>query len=440
MRGLLTHLLLTLRLNFRSKMPIIYGYLVPIFFLIGFAAVFRTAHPPLLHELGQLLTITILGGACFGMPTAMVAERERGIWRRFKLLPLSTGSLVFSTMVARLVLVASAAAMQILLAIFIYKMPAPQHPGQLAAAFLFVTFAFLGMGLVIAMLAETVPAVQALGQAIFLPMILIGGVGVPLSALPDWAGIVAGYLPGRYAVAALDSCIFGDGLFSTKFSLIALLVIGCAACLAGANLFRWDAGQQIAAKQRGWIIVALAAWAAVGVTAQLTHQSPIEVAGISALDYQSITDAQIQSITYDELQDDSGMVTPLIQSPEDVSPAVRKWMADFQAQLSTWPPGNIADPVRRTRNLISLAAAADLDRFQYEGEVPYVVFQQLQAQILRPRLEKILAWIILRPGDGTVLLSAPEFGIAGDASESDVRDRTTQYAKKLLGRLLGKLG
>jgi len=33
---------------------------------------------------------------CFGMPTAMVADRERGVWRRFRLLPAATGSLVKS--------------------------------------------------------------------------------------------------------------------------------------------------------------------------------------------------------------------------------------------------------------------------------------------------------------------------------------------------------
>src|ERR1700733_2371042 len=115
MKGLWSHLVLTLRLNFRSKMPVIYGYLVPVFFLVGFAAVYRGANPPVIGQLGQLLTITALGGACFGMPTAMVNERERGIWRRYLLLPAATGALVISTMMARLVLVVSSALLQIVL-------------------------------------------------------------------------------------------------------------------------------------------------------------------------------------------------------------------------------------------------------------------------------------------------------------------------------------
>jgi ABC-2 type transport system permease protein len=82
MRGLVHHLLLTLRLNLRSKQALVYGYLVPIFFLLAFGSVFRSGSPRLMRQMGQLITISVLGGACFGMPTGLVAERERGVWRR----------------------------------------------------------------------------------------------------------------------------------------------------------------------------------------------------------------------------------------------------------------------------------------------------------------------------------------------------------------------
>jgi ABC-type multidrug transport system permease subunit len=438
MNGLLHHLLLTFRLNFRGKLPIIYGYLVPVFFLIGFAAVFRSAQPPIIHELGQLLTISTLGGACFGMPTAMVAERERGIWRRYRLLPTATGALILSTMIARLVLVASSALLQIVLAMWIYNMPMPAHPLQLTVAYLFVAFAFLGMGLVIAMLADTVPAVQALGQAIFLPMILIGGVGVPLGALPNWAQIIAGYLPGRYSVHALDACVFGPGLNGAFHSLIALLFIGAAACFAGTNMFRWDAGQKLTAKQRAWTAVALLAWAAVGVTAQIASAG--KNPGANAAAFQKITDTQINAITYDDLADDNSYVTPLVEAIDDLDKPTRQWMDDFARQLRAWPPGNAADPLAQTVNLLSVAADADLGQFRYEGEVPHVVFQQLKTTIPKDQLERILAYIILQPDQISVRTTADELGIPGRQEQSQVRERVVQYAKKLLGRLLGKLG
>ena len=96
------------------------------------------------------------------------------------------------------------------------------------------------------MMADTVPAVQALGQCIFLPMLIIGGVAVPLASLPDWAQRLSAFFPGRYAVQALQACVTGDGLGAAGFSMFALLLIGGAGCLAGAMLFRWDAQQRFA--------------------------------------------------------------------------------------------------------------------------------------------------------------------------------------------------
>src|SRR3954470_24334431 len=85
MNGFLHHLRLTLKLNFRNPQAVVFGYVVPIFFLFAYGSVFggQSKAAPLTRQLGQLLTISVLGGACFGMPIAFVSERERGVWRRY---------------------------------------------------------------------------------------------------------------------------------------------------------------------------------------------------------------------------------------------------------------------------------------------------------------------------------------------------------------------
>ena len=268
MKGLVRHVEVSLRLYFRNRMALLYGYLFPVIFLVAFWVLYRYERVPLMRHMGELLTITVLGGACFGLPTSMVSERERGVWRRYRLAPIATGSLIASTVAARYVAVVSAGLLQLGLAIAI-GMPLPAHPLQLWVAFSFVTFAFLGLGLVIAMLADNVPAVQALGQCIFLPMLIIGGVAVQLASLPDWALHVSAFFPGRYAVQAIQACVTGDGLTPVAFSLIALALIGAAGALAGARLFRWDAQQRFVARGgKAWLAVALGAWVAVGVLAE----------------------------------------------------------------------------------------------------------------------------------------------------------------------------
>ena len=176
-------------------MALLYSYLFPTIFLVAFWVLYRFEQVPLVRHVGELLTVTALGGACFGLPTTMVSERERGVWRRYRLTPVSTATLVAGTVAARYLLLVIAALLQLALAMGL-GMPLPRHPVDLLVAFTLVAFAFIGLGLVIAMMADTVPAVQALGQCIFLPMLIIGGVAVPLASLPDWAQRLSGFFPG----------------------------------------------------------------------------------------------------------------------------------------------------------------------------------------------------------------------------------------------------
>jgi len=460
MRGIAGHLLLTLRLNFRARQALVYGYVVPIFFLLAFGSVFHSSVPPLLHEMGQLVTITILGGACFGMPTSMVSERERGIWRRYRLLPASSTGLIISAMVARYIIVLLAVLMQFGLAWCLYRTPFPAQPLAMLAAFTAVCFAFLGMGLVIAMLAGAVPAVQALGQAIFLPMIMIGGVGVPLRTLPPWAQHVAGFLPGRYAVEALDACYLpgGPGLAGAKFALAALAVIGVAACIAGARMFRWDSGQALAPGAKPWIVFALAAWAAVGITAERTGRLAVPIdagpqpgaasatpapapgapAPATGGGWQNITPAEISGISFANLPPDEGVVAPVDKSLDDLTPESKARVDGIAKRLEDWPPARQGDLVQRVRNLLSAAAVFDVLEDPDEGAVGSVVLDETRQQVPDEDLEKVLTYIIKHPAGGSVLTKVPELGIQGEITEEAARERSGMYAAKLLKRILGK--
>ena len=131
-RGLVRHAALSLRLNGRNRMAMIYGYLFPLIFLVAFWAIYRHDRVPLALHLGQLLTVTVLGGACFGLPTTMVSERERGVWRRYRLTPLPGWAFVLSTLCVRYLLLLSAALLQIALAFAIgmpLRRPSPGSAG-----------------------------------------------------------------------------------------------------------------------------------------------------------------------------------------------------------------------------------------------------------------------------------------------------------------------
>src|SRR3954468_9945743 len=113
MNPLLEHLRISLRLHFRNKMALLYGYLFPLIFLAAFWVLYRHERVPLLRHMGELLTVSILDGACFGLATTLVAERERGGWRRYRATPVPTWVFVTSTVIARYGIVLTAGLLQL---------------------------------------------------------------------------------------------------------------------------------------------------------------------------------------------------------------------------------------------------------------------------------------------------------------------------------------
>jgi ABC-type transport system involved in cytochrome c biogenesis permease component len=444
---------LSLTLNFRNRMAILYGYLFPLIFLLAFWALYRDDPVPLALHLGQLVTITVLGGACFGLPTTIVSERERGVWRRYALTPAPRWLFVASILVARYVLLLTAALLQIALALA-FGMPLPAHPLAFLVAFTVTAIAFMAIGMVIAMLVDNVPAVQALGQCIFLPMLIIGGVAVRLESLPGWAQTASAFFPGRYAVAALQSAGTGSG--RAPCELLALLLIAIAAAVAAAGLFRWDRQSR---PNRAWVAVALGMWVAIGAWNQ---SRPVAVAQPvkdtqpvgratdyaaplpkAARSWRDVAEADIARIAFDRLPPDSGIVSPVARPDEEPDPVLVPQLEKIQAALPGWAPGNAGDPVQRARNLLLVAAVPDLMQMeQVERFVPRLVFARLQTVIAPRDLPKILYWIAMHPDNGSdaAIHELAAFGLPNPTGPAKAfHAREMLYAFKLLGRLTGNI-
>jgi ABC-type multidrug transport system permease subunit len=456
MTAVLAQIGINVRLYFRNRMALLYGYLFPTIFLAAFAVLYRHESVPLARHMGELLTVTALGGACFGLPTTLVAERERGVWRRYRLAPVSIGVLVGATVIARYVLLVSAGLLQLALAMSL-GMPRPQHPLDLWLAFTCVAFALLGLGLVIAMIADSVPAVQALGQCIFLPMLIIGGVAVPLAALPEWAQRLSTFLPGRHAVDALQLTVTGEGLQSAAFSMGALMIVGAAAFIAGAAMFRWDAQERFMTRGgKAWVAVAIGAWLAVGLSAEWqrgdvsarsaqSRLSPVVVpAGREMpLSWQAVTRQDIErDLRFDTLPPDAGVVAPIAVIGEAPDPAVIKQLVQLHRGLETWPPGRVPDPAQRVRNYLYVAAVPDVLQIPLERHAPLLIFDRLQKEFASEDLIRLLYWVARHPSDGDdrAIDGLHPLGLgSGPIDVEQTRERVTFYALKLLGRLTGKI-
>jgi hypothetical protein len=468
MGALLRQIRLSIRLNFRNRMALIYGYLFPAIFLLAFRTLYRHERVPLLLHAGELLTVTILGGACFGLPTGLVSDRERGVWRRYKALPVSPLGILGGTLVTRYLLLLTAGLLQLGLAV-LSGMPAPQHPFALWAAFSAAAIAFMGIGLGMAMLASNVAAVQALGQCIFLPMLIVGGVAVPLASLPEWAQHVSAFLPGRYSVAAIQAAVAGAPV--PRFDLAALLIVGFTGAGAGVLAFRWDARQRpspwVAGVVLGWVIVGLAAESRGGIGVQTAHveqhktteflapRPPAEVTEVPAppvakrpsanggeLTWREVTAADIDGVAFERLPDDGGFIAPIAAPGQQPDAEIAAQLEQLRALLPEWTPGHVSDPVQRARNYLSAAAVLDVYRIDpLERFVPLVVFERIESSIQPEDLAKVLYFVAVHPDEGSVDAAGRlhELGLPDAPADARLlRNRIMLYAFKMLGRMVRK--
>jgi len=155
--------------------------------------------------------------------------------------------------------------------------------------------------------------------------------------------------------------------------------------------------------------------------------------------YLAITDAQVKSITFDDAEMDNGFVGPLAKDLSRLDGDDRKKFDEWVNKLDDWKDGRDPAVGQRVRNLVAVAAMGDMGRSAWEGETAYAVVEKLKRDVPRDQLIKACAWVILKPDEGTVPAAIPELGFDDEIEAQALRTRSILYAKKVLGRVLGKL-
>src|SRR5436305_5043114 len=94
--------------------------------------------------------------------------------------------------------------------------------------------------------------------------------------------------------------------------------------------------------------------------------------------WQTVSDKDIASITFEDAQEDTGFVTPLAADLSNLEDDSKKELNNLADKMDNWIPGQEKDLVQQIRNWMCLCTFADLGRGLFEAEVPYVVFEKLR--------------------------------------------------------------
>ncbi|MER7893647.1 ABC transporter permease [Micromonospora sp. NPDC094482] len=184
----------------------------------------------------SLLVITLAMAGVNILPTVLATYRERGVLRRLATTPASPAALLAAQLVISLGAILVSAVLLIAVARLAFGVPLPRHPLGFALAFVLGTAALLALGLLVAAVARTTKAAQALAVPLFLVTMFFGGVYVPRFILPDLLVRIGDYTPPGVQ-ALLDAWTVAS---PQPLHLAIMAVIAVLAGTAAAKLFRWE--------------------------------------------------------------------------------------------------------------------------------------------------------------------------------------------------------
>jgi len=106
---------------------------------------------------------------------------------------------------------------------------------------LLAAFAHAGLGMLISVISSSTRAVVLWSQLIFLPSMLIGGLMLPYSMLPDALGKVGLLLPATHAMNVFQGLAQNQAAaFDPLWSVLILLAGGILSFALANYLFCWD--------------------------------------------------------------------------------------------------------------------------------------------------------------------------------------------------------
>jgi len=114
------------------------------------------------------------------------------------------------------------------------------HVAEFALAVVVTTVAILCMGFVVASWVGTARFAQLIGSVVFYPMVVVSGMFVPLSSMPQPLAVIGNVLPMSHAVALLRGAWVGVSWLELlpHLGALALTIVICLALTT--RVFRWE--------------------------------------------------------------------------------------------------------------------------------------------------------------------------------------------------------
>jgi ABC-2 type transport system permease protein len=242
MNAFTSHFAFEFRTGIRDKTLLLMNYLFPIGLYVMLGFLMKELNPPFLETMiPAMIIVAIMSGTVLSLPSPLVTAREAGIFRSYKINGVPAISILtipalttISHMVVVAVIITATAPL-------VFGASPPIGWPGFVLFFLLSAFAHAGLGMLISVISSDSRSVVLWSQLIFLPSMMLGGLMIPYSMLPDALGKIALLLPSTHAMNVFQGLVQNQvAAFDPLWSVITLLVGGILSFGLANYLFCWD--------------------------------------------------------------------------------------------------------------------------------------------------------------------------------------------------------
>ena len=242
MTAFMNHFGFEFKTGLRNSTLLMMNYLFPLGFYAMMGVVMTAVNPLFTQTMIPALVIfASLSSAVLGLPSPLVESREAGIYRSFKINGVPAPSILAIPTLTTIIHVLIVSVIITLTAPLLFKGVAPVNWGAFLLLTLLTAFTSGAMGALIGVVSASSRATVLWSQLIFLPSMLLGGLMMPLSVLPDSVRRFSALLPPAHAIQAYVGLAYnGQTVMNPLASVAILLTSGVLAFALAIYLFNWD--------------------------------------------------------------------------------------------------------------------------------------------------------------------------------------------------------
>lgn len=219
----------------RDRSHLFMNYLFPILFF-ALVTAFMTRLDGTFRDrvIPAMAVFALMCSYLLSMPSSLVAARLNGTLRSFRIYGVPAWTSIAAPALSNLAHMAVVTCIIGVASVLTVGAPLPAEPAWFALAWLASAASMAGLGALISVVSSTGRMSILAAQIIYIPSIMLGGLMMPQSVLPEGLGCFSLLFPASHAMRAFAG---GPG---SALSLAALAAGAVLSAVLSLLLFEWD--------------------------------------------------------------------------------------------------------------------------------------------------------------------------------------------------------